>query len=68
MAKDITFSIPEEIFKKLEKKVNSTDFDSIEEYLNFILKQVCEEESNSQNFDEEESEIQKQRLKDLGYL
>ena len=68
--------IPDEIVEKLKKRVDSTDeFDSIEKYVNYILKQVTERLENEKQekdeepvFSEEDEEKVKDRLRSLGYL
>jgi len=67
--------IPEELAKKLQKRVDSTDeFDSVEAYVEYILKQVVERLENESKedekpaFSEEDEEKVKDRLRSLGYL
>ena len=68
--KKITISIPKDIEERLDKKVVESEFDSVQDYLLHLLKQLVSEESVSSEdiFDEEETKIQEKRLKDLGYL
>ena len=72
--KDITISIPEEIADKLEKKRQETNFNSISDYIIYILKQVISKteietkhEKEMAPTKEEEKQI-KEKLKQLGYL
>ena len=67
--------IPKDVAEKLQKRVDSTDeFDSVQAYVEYILKQVVErlEEENSDDeqpaFSEEDEEKVKERLRSLGYL
>lgn len=67
--------IPEELAKKLQKRVDSTDeFDSVDAYIEYILKQVVERLENESKedekpaFSEEDEEKVKDRLRSLGYL
>jgi hypothetical protein len=67
--------IKEDIAKKLKKRFEENDdFKNVEEYVNYILKQVAErldsEKENSENedFSEEDEAKVKERLKSLGYL
>jgi hypothetical protein len=67
--------IPEDLVKKLQKRVDSTDeFDSVEAYVIYILKQVVErletenKEDEKPAFSEEDEEKVKERLRSLGYL
>ncbi len=67
-------NIPEEIAEKLKKRIASTDeFDSIEAYVTYVLKQVVErldqeQEEEKPAFSEEDEEKVKERLRSLGYL
>ena len=63
-------SIPKKLSKKIEDKLPSTDFNSISEYVSFILRLIMYEESlvkgkNIEKIDEKEV---KQKLKSLGYI
>ena len=67
--------VKDKIAKKLQKRVDDSDeFKNIEEYVEYILKQVVErleEESGSDKeeaYSEEDEEKVKERLKALGYL
>ncbi|MBW2985809.1 CopG family transcriptional regulator [Candidatus Woesearchaeota archaeon] len=67
--------IPEDLIKKLQKRVDSTDeFDSVEAYVSYILKQVVErletenKEDEKPAFSEEDEAKVKERLRSLGYL
>ena len=66
--------ISNEIAEKLQKRVDSTDeFDSVQAYVEYILKLVVErlENENAEEqpaFSEEDEEKVKERLRSLGYL
>ncbi len=65
---EIDNKIAERLKKRAEEK---DDFNSLEEYVNYILKQVVERlnnEEKDQEFSEEDEEKVKQRLKSLGYM
>ena len=71
--KNITISLPEKLIEKLENKIKETDFDSISDYLIYVLKQVLEKETESNSkrevsYSKEEEEAVKRRLKELGYI
>ena len=72
MKKEIKLNLPDELLKKLESKIKSSDFKSLQEYIEFVLEQVVSEESDAKNkedfFDEDEAKMQEKRLKDLGYM
>ena len=60
--------LPAELYGKVEERIKATDFSSVDEYVEFVLKEVVTEEENDQAFSEEEEKEVKKRLKDLGYL
>ena len=66
--------IPEELIKKLQKRVDATDeFDSVEAYISYIIKQVVERletegKEEKSAFSEADEEKVKDRLRSLGYL
>jgi hypothetical protein len=60
-------SISKEIAEKLKKRASESGFNSLEDYINYILKQVLSKvESKSLTKDDEEAV--KQKLRSLGYL
>jgi len=61
-------SISDEIYKKIKKRVKDTNFKSVEEYVNFVLREVISEVEKEPVFSKEEKEEVKGRLKALGYL
>ncbi len=71
---DKTINIPlsEELIEKLENKIKETDFDSITDYILYLLKQVLEKEGDVDKkelaYSKEEEEAVKKRLKELGYI
>jgi Arc/MetJ-type ribon-helix-helix transcriptional regulator len=63
-----TVLLPAELYSKVEERVKATDFGSVDEYVEFVLKEVVKEEEEEKAFSEEEEKEVKKRLKDLGYL
>jgi len=63
-----TVFLPAELYSKIEERVNATDFNSVDEYVEFVMAEVVKEEEEERAFSEEEEEEVKKRLKDLGYL
>jgi len=61
-----TISIPTQLFKKTEKHIASTGFPSVSGYVAFILRTLLSEKGNKQA--DYETEVIKNRLKELGYL
>jgi len=61
----VKIEISDKLYKALEKNAKESGFKNVNEYLEFILKElVADEEEISQ----EDEEKMKERLKQLGYL
>jgi len=68
--------LPAELYKRVEERVRISDFESVDEYVAFVLeevlKAVSEEEEEAEeeevSLSEEEEEEVKRRLRALGYL
>lgn len=66
--KPIQIKIPYKLAGRLSKKIKETGFDTITEYVVYVLEQTLSEDSeNGENNEEEEKNV-RQRLKELGYL
>ena len=63
-----TVSLPAELYGKIEQRIVGTEFDSVDEYVNFVLAEVFKEEEAETSFSKEDEEEVKRRLKSLGYL
>ena len=63
-------NIPNELAEKLESKIKTAGYDSLEAYTNYILNQLLSSEESSGNdaYKPAEEENVKEMLKDLGYL
>lgn len=68
----LNLSISDGLKKKLNKKIKETNFNSIEEYVLFMIEQMVGdikmESSDSPAYTDEEETDLKKRLKELGYL
>ena len=65
--------IKKAVATKLRRRMKETDFNTLSEYVNFILQEVItsleeQDDEDSDEYSEEEEEKMKQRLRDLGYL
>ncbi len=65
--------IKNEIAEKLKKRIDSNkDYNDLEEYINYILTEVCnklkEKENEKKVYSAEDEERVKKRLRGLGYL
>jgi Arc/MetJ-type ribon-helix-helix transcriptional regulator len=61
--------IKDEIYKEIKRRIEeSQEFNSVEEYVNFVLQEVLKENEEETVYTKEEEEEIKRRLRDLGYL
>jgi Arc/MetJ-type ribon-helix-helix transcriptional regulator len=63
-----TISLPTEIYTKVGQRIAGTEFQSVDEYVIFVLEEVLKEEEPEATFSKEDEEQVKKRLKALGYL
>ncbi len=69
MAEDsIQIKIPYKLAGKLSKKIKETGFNTITEYVVYILEQALSESPESVEVSEEEEKKVRERLRELGYL
>jgi len=65
-------SIPLELYQKIEKRAKEVGFESVEDYVIFVLEELLKElETETEEefeFDEEEEKRIKERLRALGYI
>jgi len=63
-------NIPDELYSAIEEKLEEFGFKTVDEYVTFVLEEVLKDdnEGEEQVFSEEEEEMIKKRLRDLGYL
>ncbi len=67
--------IPGPLYEKIAERVKGTEFESVEEYITFVLNEVIADQEEGATDQEEgpaltkeEEEKVKERLKGLGYL
>lgn len=60
--------IPDELYEKIERSLPNLGFQSVDEYVIFVLQEVLRDESGEVQLSPEEEEAVKKRLRDLGYL
>ena len=66
--KTASISIPHELYQKIQERVNRTEFDSVEEYVDYVLSEVVSESREQKSVTKGEQEKIEGRLRDLGYL
>lgn len=63
--------LPAELYDRVAERVEVTEFNSVEEYVTFVLEEILRDEDIEEEktvFSEEEEEEVKKRLRALGYL
>ena len=61
--------LPAELYDRVKKRSEVTNFGSIEEYITFVLQEVLKEEEPAEiAVDREQEKEVKKRLRALGYL
>jgi Arc/MetJ-type ribon-helix-helix transcriptional regulator len=65
--KTITISVEDSEYEKLESKVQNLDYNTVSEYLNFLISTTLDDDSFEDSKNDEEQDV-KEKLKELGYL
>lgn len=65
---DKKVSIPGPLYEKIAERCEGTGFESVSEYVTFVLREVVEEEEEEEEFSEEDEKKVKERLRALGYM
>ena len=66
-----TVSIPKQLAEKVRKRIANTGFNSLSDYVTFVLREIISEGKEKQKkeaFSKSDEERVKRRLKSLGYL
>lgn len=63
----VSISIPKRLFEKICQEIKNTNPQAVSKYVTYILKKELSSEEK-QNYDEEEKEKIKERLRKLGYF
>ena len=59
--------LPDDLYRKIGERVNVTAFNSVDEYVIFVMEEVLKDEEEQALSKEDEEEIKK-KLKAFGYL
>lgn len=69
MSEKVTIQISKELYEKARQYIEKIGgFNSVEEFIEFVLNEVLSEETGETALSKEEEELVKQRLRSLGYL
>lgn len=68
--KRVAIYVPKDLYDEIFRRVreSSGEFKSVEEYVEFVLREVVKEEHEEYTFTPGEEEEIKKRLKSLGYI
>ena len=61
-------NLPAELYKQIKDRAEATNFESVDEYVIFVLSEVLKEAEETVTIDPEQEAEVKKRLKALGYL
>lgn len=64
----LSVRIPKDLLDKITAKIRGTEFDSVESYVLFVLKEVLTDEPRSNPYSDEDQERIEARLRSLGYV
>ena len=70
MEKSKSIEVPESLYNRVEARIKGSNFNSVSEYVSFVLREklVSEEDNSKSHYTPEEEEKIKARLRALGYL
>ena len=67
--KKINIRIPLDLYSEIKRKIELEDkFNNVEDFVEFVLRELFKENISEQIFDSEDENKVKERLKSLGYL
>jgi Arc/MetJ-type ribon-helix-helix transcriptional regulator len=67
-ADDFSVKIPKDLLERITSKIQGTEFESVESYVLFVLREVLADEPSSQPYSEKDQERIEARLRSLGYV
>lgn len=67
--KKVNIQISSELYTEIKRRIELENrFNNVEEFIEFVLRELLKEEFSEQVYDAEDEEKVKNRLKSLGYL
>lgn len=66
--KRVTLELSEELIAEIEKRIKNTEFDSIKQYLTYIIGEVLQRSHEKVDFNSKEEKKIKKKLRSLGYI
>lgn len=70
MGKDVKVNIPDHLFGQLKSYLEKTDFNSVDDFVTFVLQDYLDQNDpqENKNLSQDETEEITKRLENLGYL
>jgi hypothetical protein len=63
-----TVSVPDDLYERCEQNIENTDFESVEQYIQFILSEVFKGKNEHHHHTVEKYDVAEEQLEALGYL
>lgn len=61
-------AVPDHLYERAERRVEKTSFESVDDYVGFLLEEVLAEDTVEESFDDVDDDDIQARLRSLGYL
>jgi Arc/MetJ-type ribon-helix-helix transcriptional regulator len=63
-----TVAIDEHLYERVERRIAKTDFESVDEYVAFVLEEVVAGDETDEAYEDVDEDDVQSRLRSLGYL
>ncbi len=60
--------IPASLYRSIEERIKGTGFESVDQYVTYVLRELMARDSEEPVLDREDEEKIRERLRSLGYL
>jgi Arc/MetJ-type ribon-helix-helix transcriptional regulator len=65
---DRTVTLEAHLYDRVERRIGKTNFESVDEYVTFVLEEVLADEAGDDAYDDVDDDDVQARLQSLGYL
>lgn len=63
-----TVTIEDHLYERAERRIAKTNFESVDDYVEFVLEEVLADDANDDTYDDVDEDDVQARLRSLGYL
>lgn len=63
-----TVEVEDHLYERVEQRITGMDFDSVDEYVQFVLEEVVAVDAEEGSYEDVDDEDVQARLRSLGYL